>query len=327
MRKTIVMNNIDEFFDSIEKSKCICLVSHKYPDGDSLGSLLMLNEYIKSINKQVDVFVEGKIPYNYEMFISNDIIKREYDNNQFYDLLIVLDCGDESRLGKFSKIINNSSKIICVDHHVTNTNFAHINIVDSKISSTGELLYEIFQSANKKITKKMAEYIYISIITDTGKFTYANTSSSTYKIVGKLVDLGIDILEINNNLYNSKPIKIVKTFIEIISNIEFYYNNKFGIAKVTQSMLSDNEVNMDDIDGIVEFIREIKEVEISCILKEINLNEVKISLRSKNDIDVSKIAQEYGGGGHKRAAGLTLYNSIEKSKDEIIDAFKTILGD
>ena len=327
MRKVIAMNNIEGFFDYIEKSKNICLISHQYPDGDSLGSLLMLNEYIISIEKQADIFVEGKIPYNYEMFIDKDVIKFKYDENKHYDLLIVLDCGDVSRLGKFSKIINNTSKIICVDHHVTNTNFAHINIVDSNISSTGELLYKIFTSTNKKLTKQMAEYIYISIITDTGKFTYANTSSNTYKIVGELVDLGINILEINNKLYNSKPIKVVKTFIQIISSIEFYYNNKFGIAKITQAMLSKNKVNMDDIDGIVEFIREINEIEISCILKEINSNEVKVSLRSKNDIDVSKIAQQYDGGGHKRAAGFTLYKSLEKSKDEIIGSFRTILGD
>ncbi len=321
------MNDAKLFFDNIKNSKNICLVSHKNPDGDSLGSLLMLNEYLKNINKQVDVFVEGKIPYNYETFISKDTIKFEYDNIKFYDLLIVLDCGDESRLGIFSRIINNSSKIICVDHHVTNTNFADINIVDSDISSTGELLFKLFKAANKEITKKMAEYIYISIITDTGKFTYSNTSGETYKAVGELVDLGIDILQINNNLYNSKPIKIVKNFIQIISDIEFYYNNRFGIAKVTQAMLLENKMNMDDIDGVVEFIREIKEVEISCIIKEINSNEVKVSLRSKNDIDVSEIAKTYGGGGHKRAAGFTFNKSIEETKNEILGTLKTILGE
>lgn len=320
------MTKISNFFDVINKSEDICLLAHKHPDGDSIGSILAVNEFLKSLNINVDIYIDGKIPYNYKEFISKDIIKFEYDGSA-YDTAIILDCGDALRLGKFSSILENVTDTVCIDHHVTNTHFARINIVDDKLSSTGELLYNIFTEANIEITKEMAKYIYICMITDTGKFTYSNTSSNTYRIAGELIDKGIDISYINNQLYNNKPIKIVNSFIEIISNIEFYYHNKLGIAKITRSTIEHNNIDMDDVDGIVEFIREVNEVEVSCVLKEINDKKIKISLRSKNDIDVAEISQRYGGGGHKKAAGFIINKEINDSKQEIIKIFDEVFGD
>ena len=155
-------NNIKEFFNRIEKSNKICIIGHVAPDGDCIGSVMALYEYITSTynsdNKQVFVGFDGKIPYNLTKYVERNNVLEDYENTKF-DLTLILDCSDQLRLGKYECVIANSNFTICVDHHVTNTMFANINIIDSKMSSTGELLFHILKSENKQINLKMAECI------------------------------------------------------------------------------------------------------------------------------------------------------------------------
>lgn len=321
------MNNVKEMFDIIEKSNDICIAGHKAPDGDCIGSVMALYEFLKPLNKNLTVCLDGKIPFNYVSFVDEYVLSKGYDGSK-YDLVIVLDCSDKERLGKFSDILNNAKKTICIDHHKTNMSFADINIIDIHNSSTGELLYDIIESAGKEkeITKKIAEYIYVAILTDTGKFSYSSTSSNTHKTVASLMEKGIDVAAIDNIIYNSKPSNVVKAYIDCISSINLYFDNKFGIAVISQKTLSDYNVEMGDIDGVVEFIREIKEVEVSCVLKEYN-NNTKVSLRSKNDIDVSEISTKFGGGGHAKASGFEVNDTVENTKKIIIDEFRKHFGE
>ncbi|QSX06543.1 bifunctional oligoribonuclease/PAP phosphatase NrnA [Sedimentibacter sp. zth1] len=318
---------VEKLFSLIENSSRICIVGHKFPDGDCIGSVMALYEFINSnYNKNLSVGFDGKIPFNLVDYVKQISILDDFENEQF-DLTIVLDCGDLDRLGKYKCIINNSKHTFCIDHHKTNTMFADINIIDTKISSTGELLYHIFEAANKSVNLKMAEYIYIAIITDTGKFAYSSTSSQTHQVASELIEIGIDISKIDNIIYNSKPFNIVNAYVECISNISFYYNNKLGIAKITNEIVKRNNIDINDLEGIVEFIREVKETEISCVLKQTSENITKVSLRSKNNIDVSYISKKFNGGGHERAAGFSMNNSIEETEKMIVKEFIDYLGE
>ena len=167
----------------------------------------------------------------------------------------------------------------------------------------------------------------MAIITDTGKFSYSSTSSVTHNVASELMEIGIDISRIDNEIYNSKPINIVKAYIECISNINFYYNSKLGIAKITDDVVRKNNIDMNDIEGIVEFIREVNEIEISCVLKEYDVDNTKVSLRSKNDIDVADIAKKFGGGGHIKAAGFQINKNLKEAEMIIVDELKEYLGD
>lgn len=319
------LNDVKEMFNIIETSNDICIVGHKAPDGDCIGSVMALYEFLKPMEKKLTVCIDGSIPYNYKAFVNEDLLCKEYDGSKF-DLVIILDCSDGERLGKFSELLNNTKKSICIDHHKTNLRFADVNIIDADISSTGELLYDIIVSQEKEINKQIAEYIYIAILTDTGKFSYSNTSSDTHKKAAALIENGVDISLIDNIIYNSKPSNVVKAFINCVSSIELLLNNKLGIAKITKKNLLDNQVEMGDIDGVVEFIREIKEVEVSCVLKEYD-NNTKVSLRSKGDIDVSKISLLFGGGGHKKAAGFEIDDTVENTKKLLMDELIKIIGE
>ncbi len=323
----MMKNNISEFFYAIDNSDKICVIGHVAPDGDCIGSVMALYEFLNATyDKEVYVGFDGKIPYNFKKYIDENLILSNFENEKF-DLTVVLDCSDKERLGKYECVIANSKKTICIDHHKTNTEFADINIIDPKISSTGELLFHILKSENKEISLKMAEYIYIAIITDTGKFSYSSTSSITHNVASELMEIGIDIARIDNEIYNSKPINIVKAYIECISNINFYYNSKLGIAKITDEVIKKNNIDMNDIEGIVEFIREVDEIEISCVLKEYDVENTKVSLRSKNNIDVAEISKKFGGGGHIKAAGFQISKNLKDSEMIIVEELKKYLGE
>lgn len=318
------MNNVKEIFELINNSNKICISGHKAPDGDCIGSVMALYSFLKPFNKDVTVLLDGTIPFNYKEFVDENIISKAYNGEKF-DLLFVLDSSDEKRLGKFEDVLNNSNNTVVIDHHKTNKGFGDINIIDINMSSTGELLYNVLKESKMKLTKEIAVYIYIAILTDTGKFSYSNTTSQTHKVTAELIDLGVSVAEIDNIVYNSKPSNIVKAFIDCISGIELYYSNKLGITSITNSILQKNNAEMADVDGVVEFIREIKEVSVSCVLKE-NEEGTKVSLRSKDGIDVSNVCVKFDGGGHSKAAGFEIKEDIETTKKIIIEEFKEYLG-
>ncbi|HBC30015.1 MAG TPA: bifunctional oligoribonuclease/PAP phosphatase NrnA [Clostridiales bacterium] len=318
--KIMLKNDVKEIFNLINTSDKICIAGHKAPDGDCIGSVMALYNFLKPLNKNITVMMDGIIPYNYKAFTDESVILKNY-NNEEYDLLFVLDTSDRKRLGKFEDVLNNSKKTVVIDHHKTNEGFGDINIIDTEMSSTGELLYDVLKASDLDISIEAAVLIYVAVLTDTGKFSYTNTTSHTHRKAAELIDLGVNVSEIDNIVYNSKPSNIVKAFIDCVSGIELYYDNKLGITAITKSILDKNNAEMADVDGVVEYIREIKEVEVSCVLKE-NDEGTKVSLRSKNDIDVSAVSVKYKGGGHAKAAGFDLNENVENARRIIIEEFK-----
>lgn len=319
----MLKNDVNEILKLINTSDKICIAGHTAPDGDCIGSVMALYKFLKPLKKNLRVMIDGTIPFNYKPFADESIIAQAYDNEKF-DLLFVLDTSDTKRLGKFEDVLKNSNKRVVIDHHKTNTGFGDINIIDPEMSSTGELLYDIMKLTGMEITKEVAVLLYVAILTDTGKFSYRNTSSRTHIKAAELIDLGVNVSEIDNLVYNSKPANVVKAFLESVSNVEFYYDKKLGITAITKDILLRNNVDMADVDGVVEYIREIREIEVSCVLKEYD-DCTKVSLRSKNDIDVSAISLKYQGGGHAKAAGFELKDNIENTKKIILEEFKDLL--
>jgi phosphoesterase RecJ-like protein len=319
----MLKNDVKEIFNLINASDNICIAGHMAPDGDCIGSVMALYNFLKPLNKNITVMLDGIIPFNYKAFVDESIITKNYNNEKF-DLLFVLDTSDTKRLGQFEKVLKNSKIRVVIDHHKTNEGFGDINIIKPEMSSTGELLYDILKLTEMDITTEVAVLIYIAVLTDTGKFSYTNTTGQTHVKAAELIDLGVNVSEIDNIIYNSKPANVVRAFIDCVSGVELYFDNKLGITAITKELLAKNNAEMADIDGVVEYIREIKEVEVSCVLKEHD-EATKVSLRSKNNIDVSTVSLKYKGGGHAKAAGFELKENIENTKRIIIEEFKELL--
>lgn len=313
---------MDQAIELINENKNIFLASHVNPDGDNLGSMLGLALAIKEMGKNVFVLKSDLIPSDFTFLPGIDLIQEYDDNLGDVGLFITLDCSDEERLGNNQKVLSDSKNTINIDHHISNTNFADINIVDSKASATAELVYQLIKKMGVSINKDIAINLYTAISTDTGSFKYESVTSNTHRITAELLDTGIDKNEININLYESMSFTRMKLFIKSLATLETYNNAEIAIIMVTQDMLKETGASLEDAEGIISYIRKISTVEVACLLKEVEKENIKISLRTKKYLDAAKICEKFDGGGHKRAAGCTLYKNIEESKSEIVKTLK-----
>lgn len=305
---------INELRIVLASAKKIAIVSHISPDGDNVGSVLAMSRALMAnCVAEIDIIKTDLIPENL-MFLPGINLYKETISKEIYDIVIVLDCGDLDRLGDSKKIADQTKYLINIDHHKTNTLYGDLNILNPKASSTGEIVYTLLKELDYNIDIDCATCIYTAMSTDTGSFKYSNTSSYTHFIVSELMDIGIDISNINVELYQNRELSKTQLFIKSVSALEFFRNNKIAVAHVNSEMLNETKSLMGDSDGIVEFIRDIKNVEVACLIKIYeNDNLIKCSFRSKNDVDVSEFCENHNGGGHQRAAGCT-FNTLEKSE-------------
>lgn len=308
----------------IEASNNIYLASHIQPDGDNIGSLLALGSAIEKLNKKVHIIKVDNIPKEYQ-FLPNMHLFKESNIEETIDLFIALDSGDIDRLGIAKDMALKAKKLINIDHHITNENFGDLNIVLPTASATGEIVYCIIKKMGVEIDEDISTCLYVAISTDTGSFMYDNTTEHTHLVAADLLSRGIDLNNIIVNIYQSRTLERTKLFIESLNTLDMFKKGKIAIVKVTQDMLKTCKATLEDTEGIVSFIRDIENVEVACILKEISKEETKVGLRSKKKVDVSSISLKFNGGGHKRAAGCTIYDTIEKAKKIILNEIYNVI--
>ena len=319
-----MMNNslitISEMLLKEHEYKEVCLISHIHPDGDSLGSLLSLGLALKQIkDKNMTLALSDEIPPNFNFLPGIDLIQK-IDNSKHFDLLIALDCADKDRIGVDANFLEKNVDIIMnIDHHISNTRFGDYNLIVENASSTGEIVYQLIRNINLIITPDIATCLYTAISTDTGSFKYDNASYETHLIISDLIKTGIDIGNINIELYQNRSLEKTKLFIESLNTLQLFHNNKIGIVTVTKEMFNRNNAKIQDADSIVEFIRDIDCIEVACILKEVEENVVKVGLRSKRQVNVAAIARVFYGGGHVKAAGCTIHDNVDNARSLILN--------
>lgn len=319
---------INKFIKELDRSHKVYLISHINPDGDSIGSLLGLGlGLIERYNNKIVMVKSDNIPSKFKFLAginllkTTDFIHKKYENS----ILITLDCGDLKRIGKLYDDVSDFNKIINIDHHKSNENYGDINYVYEKSSSTCEVVYNILKELKINITKEIATSLYLGISTDTGSFKYDNTTSETHKIASELLDYNINQNMIIKNAYQNRSINKTRLFIEALNKLQFYYDNNVGISCIDMETIENLDVTSEHFDGIVEFIRDTEGIEVACVLREIKHNTIKVSLRSKNDIDVSNIAKSFNGGGHRKAAGCTVEGNLIETKEKVLEQIKNSL--
>lgn len=308
----------------------IAVCGHINPDGDDLGSQLALSEYLDNLTHTnsnnelipIDYVVisEEDVPDSLSFLPNCSRIKNmnhhEILGNYEFDLIIVVDSGDLDRIGKVKEIISSNSFIINIDHHMANTLFGDQNVVLPQACSVGEILYYFFMTNNIEITTNIAIDLYVSISTDTGSFRYDQMHSSVHIIISDLLDHGVIPSDINFYLTQNKP----KTFINLlslaISRIEYYSDDQIAITYLTHDDFI--KIGDNNTDGLIEYFGMVNTVSVYVFMKEKVKGEYSASLRSKFDVNVAEVAQNFSGGGHKRAAGC-------KTSSLTFDEFKTKL--
>ena len=311
------MNNI--LIQKISNATKIAITGHINPDGDCIGSVLGMRSYILSAfdGKDAAAFIYN-VPPKFEYLEGYDTIKTELaESDKDYDLLIVLDCATRDRMGKNADLINRCKDSICIDHHLTNEGFASADIIEPDTSSTSEVLFYLLDA--EKINKKTAECLYTGIVHDTGVFKYSTVTARTMEAAGVLMGKGIDFTEIIDGSFYRRTFPQQKATGYALEHAERTTDGRIIYSYMNAKTKASFGAVTSDLDGISEQLRNTDGVDTSIFISEINPRQYKVSMRSVNIVDLSKVAVAFGGGGHVRAAGCTITGDIDKITKSLVD--------
>lgn len=315
------MNNINSLDEVLWGVKTVAIAGHVRPDGDCAGSTLAVYNYIKDNYEEVDVrlYLEP-IPNIFKFLRYSSEIRSEYTDEIDFDLFIALDCGDTGRLGNAAKYFEKAKKTVCIDHHVSNANFADLNYVFPEASSTCELVFELIDK--EKLTKEIAECLYTGMVHDTGVFQYSCTSAKTMNIGGILMESGIDYSKIVDETFYTKTFNQNKILGKALLNSELYLDGQVILSCITQKEMQEYDVLPKHLDGIVNQLRITKGVRVAVFLYENEDGSYKGSLRVNDDTNVAEVAAVFGGGGHVKAAGFSIEGPLDVVVEKVIKAIQ-----
>ncbi len=309
MNKTV----FQQIVKSILESNSIMIFPHVIPDGDTIGCASALKRAFTKIGKKAQVIDEKDIP-DYLKFLTQDYEDWEEFQQDQPDLCIAVDCSDLGRLGERKDFFLTGKRTVNIDHHPTNTCFADLNYIDDKASATGEIIFDLLKGLNIQFDPFIAEAIYSAISTDTGSFKYTNTSTKSHLVAAELIDMGVDLNEVSVELYQNTRLEKIRLEAEVLETLEIICDGKVASAYATEDMLKKTGATMNETEGFIELLRNIQGVEVAIFFKETQTKEIKIGFRAKQYADVSKIAMKFGGGGHVKAAGCTINDSLDQAK-------------
>ncbi len=307
------------------------LLSHVSADGDAIGSVLALGLALKRMGKNVVMINPDGVPLIYRFLPGWDKIRSRREELSEEELaavevIITLDTANEERLGDWSWVLDGiPALVVNIDHHLTNSRYGHINWIE-KASSTGEMVFHLLLELGWEVTADIALSIYTAIVTDTGSFRFDNTSSETHRHVAELLQKGINPAQVTEYIFASRPVEAVRLLGRALETLELSADGKIAWLTVTNSILERTGAARENINGIVNFAREIAGVYVGILFEEAVDNKVKVSLRSDSRVDVSEIAQKFGGGGHSRAAGCRVQGSLTSVKKAVLDTVAAVLA-
>lgn len=310
----------------INSNNNFLIITHAYPDGDSLGSQVVLYQLISRLKKNVVAVCNSELPYQYEFLPCLSEIKKDLKEIKNYSkgyVCFCLDCADENRMDlDFEVLKNDAKRIINIDHHINNTGFGHINIVDTGKSATAEILYElIYKYYRELLDQRIALGIYVGILTDTGKFQYSNTNYAVHEVVSNLLKFNLQPSEIHKYIYENEPLTRFKLIQLILKRIEYVDSCGLIYSYVLEKDFKRLNLPFSAQDGVINLLRSANKVRVAALIKQADKKCFKISLRtSDSNIDLVKIASIFKGGGHRMASAYsdngnlrTVVNNLKKS--------------
>ena len=307
----------------IKKHDDLILIAHVSPDGDTLGSCLALYCALLSMGKKAQVVCSQPVPHTYR-FLPHAEEVRLLDQALPTETVIAVDCADVPRTGACETLFRAAKQTLCIDHHETNPLYADENFVEI-VAATGELIYRVLCALDIAIDRDMATCLYTALACDTGNFAYSNTTPDTFRIMAELLESGIDLPDVNRRLFRTEPVRKTRLRARAVTKMQLVSEDRVAVAALSLQDFEDCGASGEDNEGVIDALRDIETVEIAAVLRECKDGAVRVSLRAKHDADVSRVAQQFGGGGHRRAAGCTLYVSLAESERQITDALVALL--
>jgi phosphoesterase RecJ-like protein len=309
---------------AINEGKSFVITAHVRLDGDALGSELALYLMLIDMGKKAVIYNQDETPQQYRFLPGAQNIVNELGDIGQYDVGVVLDCSNLERVGEKSAQIGKIKTLINIDHHIFNGGFCQLSMLDGQASSTGELLCRLMREMCCKMTKDICTNLYAAIITDTGGFRYSSTHQDTLRAAGDLVENGANPQWISENIYENDSPARLKLLAKVLETMSLDLENKVGSLLVTQEALRQTGASLDHSEGFIDIPRTVKGIDISVLYSQLKNKYFKISLRSKGQINVERVARKFGGGGHINAAACRIEGNIEEIKILILEAIKGV---
>lgn len=333
MSETIHRTIPEEIIRDIKCVSNVALFTHSHPDGDALGSILGLASLLESLGKKVFCLLEEPVSHLYEFLPDQDRLSVSLDEyNEFIaaaddDVIsIALDCGDEDRLGLLKNEVLSESPFWVIDHHQSHINFGSGRWVNHLASSTGEMVYELGLLLEADVSYEAAFNLYVAISTDTGFFRYECTGQRTMEIAGQLLGKGVRPEEVGAYIYDNFSKERLKLMELVLGSLVLLEDDQIAFMLVTRKMLSESGAKLQDVEGFIDLPRSLTNVKVAVLLKESQNGTISVSMRAKGECDVAVVAQHFGGGGHRNAAGFRYDGkSLTEVKDELYSILQNAL--
>lgn len=315
----------NDVWEVIEKNDNFLIAGHVRPDGDSLGSELALYHVLTEMGKEALIYNRDRTPINYSFLPGADLIVHELPDIDDFSAVFILDCGNLERLGEGGRKVGKARTLINIDHHITDGPFAHITVNDVSVSSTGELLWRLFRHRNFPLSPPAANCLYAAILTDTGGFRYANTGRETMLVAADLIGLGAKPQWLSENIYESNERVKLLLLKKVLETLDIDTDPRVGSLEVSLQDLRALGAAYEHTEGLVDLPRTIRGIEISVLFTEMTEGLVKVSLRSKDGINIEPVARLFGGGGHMNAASCQVQGSRAQVKKMLFAELKKCL--
>jgi phosphoesterase RecJ-like protein len=306
---------LSQVVELIENKSNFAITTHIKPDGDGVGSSLGLCWLLRSLGKNAEVIVHGDVPQAYRGLPGADEIRDVRTIDGKYDAIFVIECSDIDRPG-IAGLENEFT--VNIDHHSTSAHFASINWIDSTASAVGEMIYNLCKAIGGRITKEIAECVYMALVTDTGSFHFPNTSERTLKVASELIKAGAKPADIGESVYYNYPWSRIELMRRVLETVRRDETGRIALMRQTVEMHDLAEAVDGDNNGFVNIPLAAKDIVAVVYMREIAPNQYKASLRSKAELNVAKVAEKFGGGGHKNASGLSIEGDWDEKERELV---------
>lgn len=308
---------LSQVVELIEKKQNFAITTHVRPDGDGIGSSLGLYWLLNSLGKKAEIILRDKIPDSYRQLPGAEEIKQMAEVNGKYDAVFVIECSDISRPG--IKNLDNQFTVN-IDHHATSEHFGTVNWIDSTASAVGEMIYNLCKAIGGRVSKEIAECVYMALVTDTGSFHFPNTTDRTLKVASELVKAGAKPSVISEAVYNNYSWSRIELLRQVLATVKRDKTGRVAWMRQSLKMVENSGATDGDNNGFVNIPLAAREVEAVIYMREVQPGAYRVSLRSKGDLNVARIAEKFGGGGHKNAAGCRLTGDWDEKENDIVSA-------
>ena len=316
------MRNPEGIARVLREAGSVCICCHVNPDGDTVGSALAMRLILEGMGKHVRVFCQDKIP-DHLAFLSGagEVLRPEEDTGK-YDLFLAVDVSDTGRLGSCDLLRKRCTHSAQIDHHGTNPGYTEVNSVDGEASATCCLIREQMKVLHVPMTKEIAECLYVGVSTDTGNFSFDCTNSEAFRVMSDLMDTGFRLAELNMILFREKSKPQLRLLGKAISGMRFEADGQIAVMTLTQKDFRECGALSEHADTLVNYALESQGTRMALLARENDDGMIKLSLRARAPLTVDDVAAGLGGGGHARAAGISMEGSLQATTERVLKAMK-----